>query len=197
MGLSLHYSGSFNKDASLSEMIEEVKDIAGIYKWEYVIYEDQFPSKGFGKDTFDKKFYGISFTPPECETISLSFLSNGKMACPARLHFYGDSTDEKEKQYLYMLSVKTQFAGIDTHKLIIHLLKYLSKKYFINFKVEDEGGYWETEDEKLLQKNFKQYNDLFDDVSFSLENYPIKPNESFEKYFERVLKRSQNKKKNS
>ena len=31
MGLSIHYSGSFKKEASLETMIEEVKDIAEIY----------------------------------------------------------------------------------------------------------------------------------------------------------------------
>jgi len=195
MGLSIHYSGTFNKKASLSGMIEEVKDIAEIYKWKYTIYEEQFLLNSLGKDTYNKKNYGISFTPPECETISLSFLSNGKMSCSSRLKYYGSSTKKTEKQYLTMLSVKTQYAGIDIHKLVIHLLKYLSKKYFSDFKMSDEGKYWETGNEKLLQKKFNQYNTLLDDVSFSLQNYPVKPNETFEQYFDRVLKRSRSKKK--
>ena len=37
MGLSIHYSGSFNNSGSLSEMIEEVKDIAEVFKWKYNI----------------------------------------------------------------------------------------------------------------------------------------------------------------
>jgi len=32
MGLSFHYSGSFNAEASLPEMIKEVKDIVEIFK---------------------------------------------------------------------------------------------------------------------------------------------------------------------
>lgn len=195
MGLSIHYSGSFNKNASLSEMIEEVKDIAEIYKWKYTIAEEQFPPNSFGKETFNKKIYGISFTPPDCETICLSFLSNGKMSSSVHLKFYGNSTNDAEKQYLTMLWVKTQYAGIEIHKLIVHLLKYLSKKYFTDFKVEDEGQYWESGDEKLLEKNFTQYNDLLQNVSHSLQNCPIKPDETFEQYFERVLKRSHSKKK--
>jgi hypothetical protein len=34
MGLTIHYSGSFNPNSSLSEMIEEVKDIAALYNME-------------------------------------------------------------------------------------------------------------------------------------------------------------------
>ena len=195
MGLSIHYSGNFNKHASLSEMIEEVKDIVEIYKWEYTIHEEQFPPNNFGKKTFNKKIYGISFTPPECETVSLSFLSNGKMSCSVRLKYFGNSTNEAEQQYLTMLAVKTQYAGIEIHKLIVHLLKYLSKKYFTDFKVDDEGKYWESGDEKLLNKIFRQYNDLLQNVSFGLQNCPIKKGETFEQYFERILKRSHNNKK--
>ena len=42
MGLSIHYSGSFNRGASLIEMIEEVKDIAEIYKWKSTTMEEHF-----------------------------------------------------------------------------------------------------------------------------------------------------------
>ena len=89
-----------------------------------------------------------------------------------------------------MLSVKTQYAGIEIHKLIIHLLKYLDQKYFQNFTVSDEGKYWETLDEKLLQDIFKRYTDLTESFISSLQRYPINSGESFEAYFKRVLKQS-------
>ena len=193
MGLSIHYSGSFNHQASLSEMIEEVKDIAEIYKWKYHIFEKHFPKDSLGKDSFDNQIYGIYFTPPNCETVCLSFLSNGKMSSTTHLKLYGNSTNTENANYLYMLWVKTQFAGVDTHKLIVHLLKYLSKKYFIDFKVDDEGEYWETGNEELLKNKFSQYNALLDTVSSAMENYPIDKGETFEQYFERVLKRNNEK----
>lgn len=188
MGLSINYSGSFNKYTSLTKMIEEVKDISEIYKWKYKIFNHEFPSKEFGKVKYNQNLYGIHFTPPECETVSLTFLSNGRMCCGARLEFFGNSESKTDQQYLYMLSAKTQFAGSDTHKIIIHLLKYLSGKYFSDFKLIDEGEYWETGDEKLLEKKFKQYTELLDTVSFSIQNYPMKKDETFEEYFSRVLK---------
>lgn len=188
MGLSIHYSGSFKKDESLEAMIEEVKDIAEIYKWEYSINTTRFPKNTFGKVAYNDKLYGISFTPPKCETISLTFLSNGKMCCGVQLKFFGNSDNETDKMYLYMLSSKTQYAGSTIHKIIIHLLKYLSHKYFQDFQLTDEGDYWETGDEKLLEKKFKIYNDLIDGVAHSITNYPINNAESFTDYFERILK---------
>lgn len=195
MGLSIHYSGSFKPKASLTAMIEEVKDIAEIYKWEYTVFEDKFPANSLCKTEYNQNIYGISFTPPDCETVCLCFLSNGKMSSPSHLKFFGNSENKEEQQYLYMLSVKTQYAGIEIHKLIIHLLKYLSGKYLRNFTVNDEGEYWETGDEKLLQDTFKRYTDLIESFASSIENCPIKSGESFEAYFKRLLKQIHEKNK--
>jgi hypothetical protein len=195
MGLSIHYSGSFKKEALLEAMIEEVKDVAEIYDWKYTINNTRFPKNSFNKTEYDGKLYGISFTPPESETVSLSFLSNGKMCCAARLEYFGNSENENDKMYLYMLSAKTQYAGSSTHKIIIHLLKYLNQKYFHDFKLTDEGEYWETGDETILEKNFKTYTDLINGFVDSLKNYPINTNESFTDYFERILKMLKTKRK--
>ncbi|MBU0559207.1 MAG: hypothetical protein KJ799_00460 [Bacteroidetes bacterium] len=188
MGLSIHYSGRFNPQTSLKEMIEEVKDIAEIYNWQYTIFDEQFPTNEFDIESYTDIIYGINFTPPDCETINLCFLSNGRMSSPAHLKFFGNSADEDYKKYLYSLSVKTQFAGINIHKLVIHLLKYLSEKYFREFEVIDEGQYWETNDDKLLEETFRRYDYLLDSVGLALENIPIEPDETFEEYFQRILK---------
>jgi len=194
MGLSIHYSGSFNPNASLQAMIEEVEDIAKIYQWSYYVFERNFPKKSFD-NPYNDEIYGIDVTPPGCETISLCFLSNGKMSSIVNLKFYCDSKNKEEQRYLYMLSTKTQYAGIEVHKIVIHLLKYLSGKYFSEFKLIDEGKYWETGDEKVLEKNFQRYNELLDTVGSALKNFPINAEETFEMYFERILKQIKLKKK--
>ena len=191
MGLSIHYSGDFKQGASLSSMIEEVRDIAEVYNWKYNIYNDTFIKGALAKKDYNQDIYGISFTPPNCETVSIEFLSNGKMSSSTLLKFYGKNNEKPEHEYLYMLSVKTQFAGIEIHKLIIHLFKYLSKKYFTNFKVVDEGQYWETGDEKILQEMFTRYVDLLDSFSSAIETYPRENNEAFEVYFSRLLSQIQ------
>lgn len=187
MGLSLHYNGKFDKPELLQPMIEEVEDIVNVYKWKYTIRHTKFPEDSFKNNFHDNKVYGISFTPPDCETVSLCFLSNGRMSCSSLLQFYGDSTDKTSQQYLYMVSVKTQFAGWQTHLFIVGLLKYLSKKYFAEFNVDDEGHYWETNDEEILKQNFSRYNKMLDSVCTAFETFPVNEGETMEKYIERMM----------
>lgn len=188
MGLSIHYNGRFKTNASLSEMIEEVEDIAEIHKWKCIVRNKNFPKKVYDDNSHDNKIYGITFIPPKCEPVFLSFLSNRRMSSDLALKFWGKSTDEKEKKYLYMLSTKTQYAGRNVHKIIILLLKYLNKKYFSEFELHDEGHYWETEDEKVLNANFDRYEELIDSFSFALDNVPMNPNENIEDYLKRIIK---------
>lgn len=189
MGLSIHYSGRFNKNAILSELITEVQEIAETFKWIYKIHLKTFPVKENDAQSYDGKIYGISFTPPECETVSISFLSNYRMSSNMHLKFFGHSENKSESDFLYMLSTKTQFAGTTIHKTLIELFRYLYKRnYFSEFDLIDEGEYWETGDEKLLEQKFKANGDLIDSFSLAVETIPIKQGESFENYFERILK---------
>jgi len=195
MGLTIHYSGSFNPASSLSAMIEEVKDIAELYKWKYKVFETDFQAGGIGKEEYTQEIYGICFTPPKCETVWISFLSNGKMSSPMHLDFFGKNVKQEERPYLYMLSTKTQYAGVEIHKLIIHLLKYMEAKYLQELTVMDEGHYWETGDEKLLVDTFKKYTELIEQFVSSIEIYPMNPGESYEAYFKRLMMQIRAKKK--
>jgi len=74
MGLSIHYSGSFNPTASLQKMIEEVTDIVAIYQWPYQVYDNVFPESKFNA-SYDKHVYGVSFTPPALKQFQFAFCS--------------------------------------------------------------------------------------------------------------------------
>jgi hypothetical protein len=187
MGLTLHYNGRFGNPELLQQMIEEVEDIVSVYKWKYTVRHTKFPAAIFTNEAHDNKVYGISFTPPDCETVSICFLSNGRMSCSSLLKFYGDSNDKTSQQYLYMVSVKTQFAGWQTHLFVVGLLKYLSKKYFSEFNVTDEGHYWETNDEEILKQNFSRYTTLLDSVSTAFETFPVNEGETMNDYIERMM----------
>jgi hypothetical protein len=187
MGLTIHFSGSFDPAASLKNMIEEVEDIICTYNWPYDIFETEFDTNDINQETFNDSLYGISFTPPECETVCLTFLSNGKMCSLFNLELYGTLSTPQDQQYLYSQFVKTQFAGYEIHMIIILLFKYVEKKYLKDFTVFDEGRYWETLNEELLKEKFKQYTSLLNSVSASLEKNNRKEHESFEEYFFRIM----------
>ena len=188
MGLSVHFSGRLRQAESLPAMIEEIVDISNVYGWKYYVYNTHFPNDSFENHTSFDEIYGISFTPTDCETVSLAFLSNGKMVCPGRIQFFAYSKDEKERSYVYMISAKTQFAGVVVHLLLIQLFKYLNDKYFDDFKLNDESYYWETGDENLMRDRFKLYDQLLDNVVLTVQTFPIEPNEDIISYFERLMK---------
>ncbi len=195
MGISFHYSGRIAKAELLPELVEEVKEIAVLYHWKYKIYETYLPEDDLGKVVYNSNIYGISITPPGCETVSICFLSNGLMSDIVHLLFFGKNETREESEYLYMLAVKTQFAGVETHQLIIHLFRYLSKKYLSDFKLIDEGGYWETNDAELLKTNFKRTAALIDGFALALQCLPLKEGETIETYFERLMKEVNDKRK--
>jgi len=187
MGLCIYYSGKIKDADSLPHLIDEVKDIANIHGWEFDINECSFPNNTLdNKENLDS-IYGISFTPPECETISLTFLSNGVMVCPTQALFFGNSKNETERNYMYQLFAKTQYAGMAIHAIIINIFRYLSNKYLTNFKMRDEGEYWETADENVLRRNFNAYDALLDNFTLSLQTFPVEKGENMISYFERLL----------
>ncbi|MEP7277486.1 MAG: hypothetical protein ABI813_02480 [Bacteroidota bacterium] len=188
MGVSFHYKGRFKTGASLPSMIEEIKDIAEVYRWQYHVYESVFPPAVPGQAGSHQKIYGISFVPHGCETVCLCFLSNGKMGNPSKWQYYGNPPNQEEQDYLYLLSVKTQYAGVEVHTMIIHLLKHLDKKYFSDFELKDEGHYWETGDLSILQNSFSgHYYQTDNNITSSFKHYQPKPGEALDTYFERLL----------
>lgn len=189
MGLTIHYSGIFRDDASLIDMIDEIKDISQIYDWKHTVFNEAFPVNPDSKEHLKNELYGVLFSPLGSEPVHLTFLSDKRMCSIMGLKAWGTSTEEKANEYLYMLSTKTQFAGIETHKLIIHILKHISNKYLTSFTVLDEGKYWESGDEKLLREIFSKYEAAFDIFESALQNNPIRENETFEEYFNRLLRR--------
>jgi hypothetical protein len=195
MGLSIHFSGRFRNAELLPAMIEEVIDVSKVYGWKYKVYNTHFPNKSFVSNQSFDNIYGISFTPTDCETVSLTFLSDGTMVSPAHITFFANSDDETKRSYIYSISAKTQFAGGFVHLLLIRLLKYLNDKYFDCFKLDDESFYWETGDENLMRERFKLYDNMLDNVLLSTQTFPIEPNEDIVAYFERLMKHIENLKK--
>ena len=172
MSLTIFYSGRFNPESSLSEMIEEVKDICEVQKWDYYIFESEFPAINFPEGYSDNT-YGICFSPPGSETVSLEFLSNGRMSNGQLLHLWGNSENENERQFIYSPFTKTQYAGYEVHALIVEIFRYVSKKYLMDFNMTDEGQYWDTNDMEVLKERFRVYESLIDNFALGLQAMPV------------------------
>lgn len=193
MGLSFHYNGRIADKKLLPKLIDDLEDIAKLHKWKYEILDALFPEDEEQINDYNQNVYGICFTPPECETVFVSFLSNGRMSSPMLLDFWGKAENAPEKDYLYMLSVKTQYAGAEIHKLLMGIFHFLNKQYLADFELYDEGDYWETGDDTLLYKNFKQNAFLINSFKSALQSLPIQEAESPEDYIFRIIKDIQNK----
>lgn len=70
-----------------------------------------------------------------------------------------------------VISVKTQYGGIGVHIAVINLLKYLSGRYFAAFELRDEGGYWESNNEAVLQQQFERCDALLNIVQVALKDF--------------------------
>lgn len=186
MGLCFHYKGKLKKPQSLKKLIDEVSDICIANKWEFNVLEERFPKDTFSIEPSKNSIYGICFTPPKCETITLTFLSNGRLCAFYNLEFNKHLEKLEDDKYLYYLSVKTQYCGPEIHKILISIFDYLSKNYFEDFEFTDEGQFWETRDEKLLVEIFNRYTNLINSFGSVLEHIPIFKGETMETYILRM-----------
>jgi hypothetical protein len=186
MGLSIHYQGNLKNAKDLPLMIEEIVDIAKANHWEYFSFENEFPNARFTPIPKKEDLYGICISPPGCEMVSFSFLSNGKMCGVEKLQINKHLENLEEDENLYFLHTKTQYAGIEIHKKIILLFDYLNATYFDNFELKDEGQFWETRDKELLKTIFNRYTNLIESFQSSLENIPVNEGESAEDYVLRM-----------
>ncbi|HYW96581.1 MAG TPA: hypothetical protein VE870_13385 [Bacteroidales bacterium] len=184
--MTIHYSGRFKEGASLSKMIREVQDVAEANNWKFHVFNPEFPHDI--PPGVDKNLYGIIFSPPECEPVCLTFLSNKRMTGPTQVEHFLEAPNEEERKFAYMLFTKTQYAGTDIHKRIIHLFKYLDKQYFDEFEVHDEGKYWETGDSHILEKTYRKYCNAIDSFNDALQNLPNKEGENLEEYLMRLAR---------
>ncbi|GAO03125.1 hypothetical protein [Anaeromyxobacter sp. PSR-1] len=64
-----------------------------------------------------------------------------------------------EGRTLQPSSVKTQFAGVETHLAVVELLQRLDAE-LQSLTVEDDGGYWETGDRQALVAAFDEVDEL-------------------------------------
>jgi hypothetical protein len=190
MGLSFHYSGEIRDKKKLPELIDEVKTFAETHKWPHKVFDSCFSDTTTYVPDIKSNLYGITFSPPECENVDVCFLESGKMSNLINQMIWSNPENAEEEKYLYMMSVKTQFAGIEVHTGLIDFFRHINIKYLKNFKLIDEGLYWETSDMKATKAQFDRYNDIFDTFELALKSIPPNSSENLLDYIERIAQRT-------
>jgi hypothetical protein len=146
MGLTIHYRGGIDRPERIPKLIDELEDIAESMGW---------MSQRINDDDADPNFPGIIVNPKgDCEPLCFIFDRRGRLRNLADL-----ITDQIEPtEYSEYCATKTQFAPVETHIWIVGLLRYLKKHYMNDLIVNDEGEFWETENQDTLveKKNFLQ-----------------------------------------
>ncbi len=160
MGISIHYGGKIDDLERISNLLEELTDIAKAMRWEFTRISAVENAS---------KLTGIIVTPAnQCEPLTFLFDGDGNLRCFADLLEHPLQTTESS----FTSSTKTQFTSVDTHIWIIALLRYLKKHYLSNLQVTDEGDYWETEDRNRLINKREFLNLKIRQISVGFENIP-------------------------
>lgn len=177
MGLSIHYSATIRQMSLVEQLIEETTDVCKSMQWKYDVI----------RESGDEGVNGIVFSPENCEPVFLTFLQNRRMCSPISLQFKESySAHGLDPELIFTTSTKTQYAGAATHIALLKFLKYLKGKYFETFDMDDEGFYWETNDEKILMARFNHYNYLLNAVGEALTGIPHEPGHSIDSLADRI-----------
>ncbi len=186
MGVSLHYKGKIKSLDLIPAMVSEVEDICKTNNWSYEVFDEEsfrplakredILDAFLGEDSEDelKKpdlgLRGITFRPhEESENISLLFDKDGILKS-ILVMLFPEIQGHLKMPWSF---TKTQFAGAEAHVKTVKLLVYLKTKYFKNFTLRDDGGYYPDGDIETLEKRMgfigtaiETLNDIFENANF-------------------------------
>ncbi len=174
MGVSIHYKGRLDDMVLLPVLCDEIRDIADSMNVSAILLDDdwsQVPDATLtagGRIEGHLGLKGIQITPhADAGSLALFFDKDGYLRCPMTMLSILDGTLHPQEAWL---SIKTQFAGVDTHVWVIGLLKYIKKHYISDLEVSDEGEYWETGDRQTLGNHITLLDGKLAEISTAIES---------------------------
>jgi hypothetical protein len=137
MGVTIHFEGQLLSADHYTTVIGVAKTFAESQGWDYFLFQEESKLLQRVREEQDWDYEGatkgIKIQPDkDCDPLILEFDENLFL-----------------QEYC-----KTQFSDINVHTLIVQLLKII-QVHFSNFKVEDEGEYWDTSDTEVLEQHFR------------------------------------------
>jgi hypothetical protein len=159
MGVSIHYRGRVAEIQNIKDICDELAAIADRLNWPCTRLDEDWSQAADAAIEVTEQgslitghlpLKGISLAPhPKCETLQFFFDANGHLRDPISMVNTSGETLKPEDAWI---SVKTQYAGPETHIGIIGLLAYLKKRHLPDLEVQDEGEYWETGNLEILKE---------------------------------------------
>ena len=145
MGVTIHFDGQLLDEVAFRGLVTTAVAFATSHTWLTESIESEETTLLRVRDNEEEWNYsgpvkGIVLYPSEdCD--------------PVRLEF--------DKDLYIQEYTKTQFAGVSTHLNVVELLKVL-KPFFRTLRVDDEGEYWETGDERLLGEHMNAVQNMIE-----------------------------------
>lgn len=176
MGVTLHYHGILSDPNTVSALITEMSDIAIANNWKYQVLDDPWDSEvtlqvehqgDVATFTGNAGLKGVIVSVhPESEGLSLLFDHAGVTRSLL------DMTLPPEKR-IAISQTKTQYAGIDVHIKLVHLLEYVGKKYMREWRLEDDSGYLKHRDRDRALEVFHLVGDAINALTEAFDTIDI------------------------
>lgn len=140
-------------------MIDDLRRVSAEHNWKYHVIDDDFDAQldaeltrreGDAPAAVIKGSLGLKGivlnVGPGAEPLAILFDRSGVLTDMLQQVSWIESNGQAER----FTMCKTQFAGIDSHIHVIEVLDGLKKSYIPDLVVNDEGGYWESRDKRIL-----------------------------------------------
>ena len=166
MGVTIHYRGRLTDIQDINPFCDELAMVAEKMGWTFTRLDEDWSKSANATIEVTPRgsqihghlpLKGIQLTPhPKCETLQFYFDSDGSLCSLVNMAMISEGSLKPEDVWV---SVKTQFAGPETHVWIIGLLKYLKEHYIRDLEVDDEGEYWESSNLETLSAKMELINE--------------------------------------
>ncbi len=171
MGVSIHYRGKMADISTINVLCDEMALVADKMGWTCTRLDNDWSKPADATIEVTEKgaqitghlpLKGIAFSiHPKCESLRFFFDAHGNLCDPVSLTLISEGALKPEDVWI---TVKTQFAGPDTHIWIVGLLKYIHEHYLPELQVRDEGEYWETGSYETLRNKMNLINEKIDSI---------------------------------
>jgi len=221
MGLSFHFKGKLTNASELPAFVVEVDDICKVFDWRFSVLSTDYPNDQF-VSPLDDENYGVIFSPHDCEPVTIIFDSEGRIYNPWMKDLITKHEDGQVKvitvqlnledeelnpvftegsegfdplDMVYTVSIKTEFKTAEQHVKIIELMRYLSGKYFSDFELIDESGYWDSRNPEIVDVKLNRVSQFIEKFEDLISNESINSPEDFLAFIKKLSQQMKDKEK--